>query len=98
MKAYIKLYTDYVLHNDNRIGHNHYAYLSMLQWKLDEKQDATTTAKLGLEVAKTSPKNKELYTKAFERFVKSVNEGTMPSSTDLSTWYREARKEAESAK
>lgn len=98
MKVFIKLYSDYVLRNESPIGPNHYAYLSMQQWRMGDKKNATITANKSVEAAKNFRRSNEYFIKSFERFAKSVNEGTMPTTTDLSKWYREAKQEAEAAK
>lgn len=90
-KALIKSYADYVTRNEFPIGPNHYAALSMLQWKIGEKEKALETANMIVESAKYwSPDNQAGVT-PYVRFAKAVNEGTMPKFSDLSTWHREAK-------
>ena len=88
-KALIKLYSDYVLRNESPIGPNHYACLSTLQWRSGDKKSAVITANKGVEAAQNSSRGSEALTKVFERFAKSVTEGTMPKFSDLSEWQRE---------
>ncbi len=95
MKALVPLYSDYVMKNELPIGPNHFACLSILQWRNGDKEGAVTTADKGVEAAKTSPRATEAGTKAFMRFAKSVNEGAMPAFSDLLKWQREAMKDAE---
>lgn len=98
MKALVQHYSDYVMNSETQIGPNHFACLSILQWSNGDKQDAVTTADKGVEAAKTFSRASESGTKAFVRFAKSVNEGTMPKFSDLSKWQRDAKKQAEAPK
>jgi len=95
MKAFVKNYSDYVLLNESPIGPNHFACLSIHQWRLGDKKSAVIVADKGVEAAKTHSRSSESQTKAFVRFAKSVNEGTMPKFSDLTKWQREAKKETE---
>lgn len=63
--------------------------LSRLQWKGGDKEAATTSANKAAESAKTAanqPKGRALPPEPFNRFAKSVTEGTMPTAKELSSW------------
>ena len=96
-KALIHSYSEYV-HDKEYIGPNHFACLSILQWGIDEKENAVTTADKLIASAKAFSNGKESSVKPYERFRKSVHDGTMPEFSELSEWMREARKEAAAAK
>lgn len=98
LKARIKLYSDYVMDKERKIGPNHFGSLSMLQWNDGDKEQAVITANKSIEAAKNSGKYSEPYTKSFERFAKSVNEGYMPSDAEFSSWKREEFKKSREAK
>ncbi|MGD9419793.1 MAG: TlpA disulfide reductase family protein [Verrucomicrobiota bacterium JB025] len=98
MKALVNSYSDHVTHSANPIGPNHFACLSILQWKIGDKQDAVVTADKGVDAAKAYSKGRESYIKPYVRFAKSVNEGIMPKYADLAEWQREAREEAKAAR
>ncbi len=88
-KALVHLYSDYVLGNDLSVSPSHYSNLSMLQWRNGDKKNAAITANKGLKVAKNYSRATEGLTKSFERFVKSVNEGVMPSYQEVTKWRRD---------
>ena len=92
-KALIHSYSDYV-HNKEYVGPNHFACLSILQWKIGEKENAVSTADKILKAANTYADGNEARVTPFVRFKDSVNEGTMPEFSELSEWMREARKKA----
>jgi thiol-disulfide isomerase/thioredoxin len=98
VKALVPHYSDYVLNSETQMGPNHFACLSILQWTIGDKQDAVTTANKGVEAAKSFSRGTESGTRAFVRFAKSVNEGTLPKFSDLSKWQREGKKQAEANK
>ncbi|MGJ8657930.1 MAG: redoxin family protein [Akkermansiaceae bacterium] len=98
MKAFVKQYSDYVLNNESPIGPNHFASLSILQWNLNDKQSAVTTAEKCVAAAKAFSKGEDSRVQPYARFAKSVNEGNMPEISDLSQWQREAREAAAKAK
>ncbi len=93
-KALIHSYSDYVFGNEY-IGPNHFVCLSILQWKIGEKENATTTADKLIDAAKAFSNGKDSYVKPFARFTKSVHDGIMPEFSDLTKWRIEARKKAE---
>lgn len=97
-KARIKLYSEYVTNNDLKIGPTHFTSLSILQWRMGDKKNATINANKSIEASKKSFLSSDELTKAFERFAKSVNEGTMPKYSEMATWKREAIKKAKEAK
>ena len=93
-KAVLTPYADYVAKGGKSIGPNHFAYLSILSWRVGDKQAAMLHADKGVEVALSFKGANEARTNAFRRFARSVKAGTMPSSSDLSAWQIEARKKA----
>jgi len=95
-KALVHSYSDYV-DGSEYVGPNHFACLSVLQWKIGEKENATATANSLVERAKTFSNGNEALVTPYERFSKSVNDGTMPPFSDLTKWKIEARKAAKKA-
>ena len=98
-KALIHSYSNFV-HNKEYIGPNHFACLSILQWKIGEKENAITTADkmtAAAEAFSAYSSGNKASVKAYTRFTKSVHDGTMPAMSELSSWIREARKEARDA-
>ena len=95
-KALIHAYSDFV-HNKEYIGPTHFACLSILQWKIGEKENATTTADKMIAAAKAFSNGNEASVEAYKRFKKSVHDGTMPELSELSSWIREAKKAAKDA-
>ncbi len=91
MKAVTAPYAKYVNDGERSVGPNHYACLSILQWRTGEKEAAAMTAEKGVEVAKSFLRASEARTNAFKRFAKSVKDGKMPKFSDLSKWQREAK-------
>jgi len=98
LKGFVPYYSDYVMDTETRIGPNHFVNLSILQWRIGDKEAALVTANKSIEAAKNAPRETEAGRKAYARFAKSVSEGTMPTSADVTTFRREAKKEAESTK
>ena len=92
-KALVHSYADYVFGNEY-IGPNHFVCLSILQWGLGEKENAAVTADKMIEAAKAFSKGNDAYVKPFERFTKSVHDGTMPEFSELSKWRIDAKKKA----
>ena len=90
-KALTHAYSEYV-NSSEYIGPNHFACLSVLQWKIGEKESATATANSLIERAKAFSNGNEALVTPYERFSKSVNDGTMPPFSDLTKWKIEARK------
>lgn len=75
--------------------------LSRLQWKGGDKKAASTSANKAAEAAKTAanqPKGRALPPEPFNRFAKSVTEGTMPTVKELSIWLSEEIKKTASDK
>ncbi len=95
-KALTHSYSEYVNSNEY-VGPNHFACLSILQWKIGEKENATNTADKLIEAAKAFSNGKESSVTPYERFTKSVHDGTMPPLSDLLQWKREARNAAKKA-
>ena len=95
-KALVHCYSDYV-HNKEYVGPNHFACLSILQWRIDEKENAVTTADKMIAAAKTFSNGKESAVTPYVRFKEAVHEGTMPAFSELSGWMREAREKAKAA-
>ena len=98
VKAVTVPYSKYIADSEKGIGPNHFACLSILHWKMDDKPAAIAYARMGLEVARTFGKPTEARTMAFDRFAKLVQEGSMPKFSDLMTWHREAREKAAAAR
>lgn len=90
-------YSEYITEKGKAIGPNHFAYLSILYWRIDDKQTAIEKAEKGVEVAKNFARATEHRTNAFKRFAKSAKEGTMPTFTELTAWHLNARKAAAEA-
>ena len=97
-KAVTLPYAEYIARKGKSIGPNHFAYQSILFWRIGDKQTAISMAEKGVEVAKNFSRATEYRTNAFMRFEKSVKEGTMPAFSELSSWQLKGRKEAEAAK
>ena len=95
-KALVHCYSDYV-HNKEYVGPNHFACLSILQWRIDEKENAVTTADKMIAAAKAFSNGKESAVTPYVRFKEAVHEGTMPAFSELSGWMREAREKAKAA-
>ena len=88
-------YSEYIASKGKVIGPNHFAYLSILHWKIGDKDAAVTYADKGVDVAINFARASEYRTAAFRRFAKLVKEGTMPEFSELTGWQIKARKEAE---
>ena len=95
-KALVHCYSDYV-HNKEYVGPNHFACLSILQWRIDEKENAVTTADKMIAAAKAFSNGKESAVTPYVRFKEAVHEDTMPAFSELSGWMREAREKAKAA-
>ena len=95
-KALVHCYSDYV-HNKEYVGPNHFACLSILQWRIDEKENAVTTADKMIAAAEAFSNGKESAVTPYVRFKEAVHEGTMPAFSELSGWMREAREKAKAA-
>ncbi|WP_197171763.1 TlpA disulfide reductase family protein [Novipirellula aureliae] len=93
-KALTASYYELVKNSGQSIGPNHFACLSILHWRIGDKQTAAITADKGVEVAMNFSGASESRTGAFVRFAKSVKEGTMPKYSDLAMWQREAKEKA----
>ena len=98
VKALVPHYSRYVMDSEAKIGPNHFASLSILQWKIGDKEAAVVTANKSVAAAKNAPRETESGRKAFARFAKTVSEGTMPTFADLMAFRREAKEEAENTK
>ena len=94
IKALTIPYSQFVADSGKSIGPNHFAYLTILHWKIGDKQAATAHADKGVEVAMSFAGASEYRTAAFKRFAKSVNEGTMPAFSELNTWQREGKRKS----
>ena len=99
VKTYTKAYEQYIVDGGDKIGPNHFAYLTILHWRCGDKENAIISADKGVEasIRHKSP-IKEIRTNAFKRFAKSVKEGTAPAFSELHAWQIAARKEAEAKK
>jgi len=96
-KALIHSYSDYAFNEDFNIGLNHFAGLSILQLRIDEKENAITTTDKMLEAARAFSNGNEAAVTPYVRFKKAVHEGTVPTMADLSGWLREERDKAKAA-
>ena len=92
-KALVHSYSDFV-HNKEYVGPNHFACLSILQWRIGEKENATTTADKMIASAEAFSNGNESKVTPYVRFKEAVHEGTMPALSDLMDWLREARSAA----
>ena len=97
-KAVTLPYAEYIARKGKTIGPNHFAYQSILFWRLGDKESAISMAEKGVNVAMNFSRASEFRTNAFKRFAKSVKEGTMPAFSELSSWQIKAKKEAAAAK
>jgi len=97
-KAVTIPYSKYIEEKGKEIGPNHFAYQSILFWRIGDKQTAIKMAEKGVEVAINFSRASEFRTNAFKRFEKSIKEGTLPKFSDLMSWQTKARKEAAAAK
>ena len=93
-QALVHSYSDYVFGKEH-IGPNHFACLSILQWRIGEKENAHVTSDKMIDAAKAFSNGNASSVEPFVRFKDSVHEGTMPEFADLSKWQIEARKKAE---
>ena len=96
-KAVTLPYSEYIEEKGETIGPNHFAYQSILFWRIGDKQTAIEMAEKGVEVAINYARASEIRTNAFRRFEKSIKEGTLPTSSDLMSWQVQARKKAAAA-
>ena len=97
-KAFTPAYAQYIKDGAERIGPNHLAKLTILYWRIGDKENAIVSAEKGLQAAINHKTGKsEFRTIAFKRFVKSVKDGTLPEFSDLSAWHISAREEAKKA-
>jgi thiol-disulfide isomerase/thioredoxin len=64
--------------------------LSGLQWKSGDKDAATASAESALKLANNQPEGGKMPAAPFEKFVKSVKDGTLPSMQEFSGWLRES--------
>ena len=97
-KAVTIPYSEYIEEKGNSIGPNHFAYQSILFWRIGDKETAIKMAEKGVDVAINFSRASEFRTNAFKRFEKSLKEGTLPKFSDLMSWQIQARKKAEAAK
>jgi len=97
IKTIATKYTEYVDDGGDRIGPNHFAYLTIIQNMAGDKEAALKYANEGVEVAKSFSRASEARTNAFMRFAESVKEGTVPKMSDLSKWHREGKQKAKAA-
>ncbi len=92
IQAVLAPYADRIAEGSSSIGPNHFAYLSILSWRVGDKQAAILYADKGIEVAIRFSRASEARTSAFKRFARSVKAGTMPAFSELSSWQIEAKK------
>jgi len=97
IKAVATKYTEYVEDGGDRIGPNHFVYLTSIQGMAGDKEAALKYANKGVEVAKNFARASEARTSAFMRFAESVKEGTIPKMAEVSKWHREAKEKAKAA-
>ena len=75
----------------NTFGPSHFTNLSILCWRTGDKQAAISYADKGVEVAMNfKAGNSKARTSAYNRFAKSVKDGTMPTFSDLISWQKAA--------
>ena len=97
-KAVTIPYSKYIEEKGKSIGPNHFAYQSILFWRIGDKETAIKMAEKGVDVAINFSRASEFRTNAFKRFEKSLKEGTLPKFSDLMSWQIQAKKEAAAAK
>ena len=97
IKAVATKYMEYVEDGGDRIGPNHFVYLTSIQGMAGDKEAALKYANKGVEVAKNFARASEARTSAFMRFAESVKEGTIPKMAEVSKWHREAKEKAKAA-
>ena len=95
LKAVTPPYREYIIKSGDKIGPNHFAYLTILHWKIDDKKAAMTFADKGIEVAMNFARASEGRTAAFKRFAKSVKDGSLPRFSELMEWHHTAVKKAD---
>lgn len=71
-----------------------YVTLSTLQWKSGDKENSLSSAKKAVESASAPKAGRGMPAEPFERFAKSVEEGKVPTLTEVSRWIREAMDKA----
>jgi thiol-disulfide isomerase/thioredoxin len=64
--------------------------LSGLQWKSGDKDAATASAESAMKLAASQPEGSKMPAAPFEKFAKSVKDGTLPSMQEFSGWLRES--------
>ena len=97
VKAVATKYTEYVEDGGDRIGPNHFVYLTNIQGMAGDKEAALKYANKGVEVAKNFSRASEARTSAFMRFAESVKKGTIPKMAEVSKWHREGKEKAKAA-
>ena len=98
LKAYLPFYEEYITEGGNRIGPNHLANLTILYWRIDDKENAISAADRSVQAAMNHRSGRsEIRTNAFKRFAESVKGGTLPDFSELIAWQVEARKAAKDA-
>ncbi len=94
VKAVCKTFT--AMLEDPKMPPNPFGFITLanLQWKSGDKEAALATAKKAAEVAKNppsaaTPAGMKMPVAAFEKYVKAVEEGKLPTTADFSGWMRE---------
>jgi thiol-disulfide isomerase/thioredoxin len=94
VKAVCKTFT--AMLEDPKMPPNPFGFVTLasLQWKSGDKETALATAKKAAEVAKNppsaaTPAGMKMPVAAFEKYVKAVEEGKLPTTADFSRWMRE---------
>lgn len=93
--ALTETYAAQVEKNGERASPMEYVTLSTLQWKGGGKDKAQASAKQALEIAAAAKTGRSIPKEPFERFAKSLEDGTLPSMREFSGWVREAMKNAQ---
>jgi thiol-disulfide isomerase/thioredoxin len=90
IKAVTRAFT--AMANDANEPKNPYTLIILtgLQWKSGDKDAATASAENALKLASNQPEGRKLPAAPFEKFAKSVKDGTLPTMQEFSGWLREA--------
>ncbi len=95
VKTYTKAYEQYIVDGGDKIGPNHFAYLTILHWRCGDKENAIISADKGVAATINHKRGaSEGRTNSFKRFAQLVKDGTLPEFSELTAWQIAAREEA----
>lgn len=89
VKTLSSAYAAQLAGEDAMISPMSFVTLSTLQWKSGEKEASLASAKKAVETASNTKSKRPLPAEPFERFAKGVEEGKVPTLTEVSRWIRE---------